>query len=72
MTLDDAMNVGIAVRNSDTPALAGLLARGKAFEVAEGTQVHSGGEIDYGICLVNIESGSQIGRRCYIPTNALR
>ena len=70
-TFDDAARIGIAVNRSDTAALAGLLARGNAFQVEKGTRVVSGGIVDMGISLVIINSGFQSGRKCYISTNAL-
>jgi hypothetical protein len=70
-SFDDAALIGIAVSRGDTAAIAGLLERGKAFQVEGGTRVTSGGEIDMGISLVHIESGYQVGRKCYISTNAL-
>jgi hypothetical protein len=69
---DDAGQIGIAVTRGDTAAIAGMLARGKAFQVEEGTLVVTGGEIDMGISRVHIESGFQAGRDCYISTNALK
>jgi hypothetical protein len=72
VSFDDAGMVGVAVSRGDTAALAGLLARGNAFQVEAGTRVISGGEIDMGISLVHIDSGFQAGRKCYISTNALR
>jgi hypothetical protein len=70
-SLDDAGQIGIAVTRGDTAAIAGMLARGKAFEVEKGTRVMSGGEIDMGISLTHVLSGYQVGRECYIPTRAL-
>lgn len=55
----------------DRAAIAGMLARGKAFQVERGVRVVTGGEIDMGISLAHIESGFQAGRKCYISTNAL-
>jgi hypothetical protein len=71
-SFEDAGQIGLAVANGDTPAIAGMLTRGKAFQVEGGTRVLSGGEIDMGISLVHITSGFQSGRKCYITTNALR
>jgi hypothetical protein len=71
-SFDDAGRIGIAVARGDTAALAGLLARGKAFQVAEGTSFVTGGEIDMGISLVRIESGYHAGRKCYVPTRVLQ
>jgi len=70
-SFDDAGEIGTAVSRGDTAALAGLLARGSAFQVEGGTRVISGGEIDMGISLVHIASGFQSGRKCYISTRAL-
>ena len=69
---DDAGHIATAVSRGDTAAIAGLLARGRAFQVEEGTRVHDAGWPDMGISTVYIESGSQVGRNCYISTNALR
>ena len=71
-SFDDAGQIAIAVSRSDTAAIAGMLARGNAFQVERGTQVVTGGETDMGLSLVHIESGFQAGRKCYLPTNALR
>jgi hypothetical protein len=71
-TFDDAGYIRIAANHADKEALAGLLARGKAFQVEGGTTVSAGVEIDAGISSVTVESGSQIGRTCYIPTRALK
>jgi hypothetical protein len=71
-TFDEAGYIGIAVSHGDKEALAGLLARGDAFQVEGGTTVSAGLEIDAGISSVTIESGSQIGRTCYISTRALQ
>jgi hypothetical protein len=72
VTFEDARRISIAVSRQDTMAVAGLLARGQAFEVEAGTRVVSGGEIDMGISLATIESGFQMGRKCYISTRALQ
>jgi hypothetical protein len=71
-SFDDAGMIGVAVSRGDTAALAGLIARGNAFQVEGGTRVISGGEVEMGISLVHVESGFQAGQKCYIATNALR
>ena len=63
VSFDDAGMVGVAVSRGDTAALAGLLARGNAYQVEAGTRVISGGEIEMGISLVHIDSGFQAGRK---------
>jgi hypothetical protein len=70
VTFDDAGMIGVAVYHKDTMALAGLLGRGKAFQVEQGTRIVTGGS-DMGISLGFIQSGFQAGRKCYISTNAL-
>ena len=67
---DDAGEIGIAVTRGDTAAVAGMLARGKAFQVEEGTLM-TGGEVDRGISLVHVDSGFHAGQKCYRSTNAL-
>ena len=72
VSLDDAGQVGIAVHDGDTAALAGLLARGRAFQVESGTRVVAAGGDSMGISSPHIESGVQAGRDCYISTRALQ
>jgi hypothetical protein len=72
VSFDDAGQIGIAVHDGDTAAIAGMLSRGKAFQVEGGTRVVAGGGNDKGISLVHIESGFQAGRDCYISTRALQ
>lgn len=70
--MDDAVEVGMAVKRGDTAAIAGLISRGKAYQVEAGTEVSQGIEIDFGISAVVVDSGYHVGRRCYIPTRAIR
>jgi hypothetical protein len=71
-SFDDAGQIGAAVTRGDSAAIAGMLARGKAFQVESGTRVVTGSETGMGISLVHIESGFQAGRKCYISTNTLK
>lgn len=71
-SFEDAGQVWLAVGRGDTPAVYGLLARGKAYEVAEGTRVLDTGVSDYGITGTIVKSGFHAGRKCYIAANALR
>jgi len=61
---DDAGDILRAYHDQDTPALAGLLMRGKAIELASGTKVHVVNREDVEAIL--IESGFHSGERCYI------
>ena len=71
-SFDDAVQIGMAVHDGDTAALAGMLSRGNAFQVEGGTRVVTGGGNDMGISFAHIESGFQAGRGCYISTRALQ
>lgn len=72
VTLDDEMTLGIAAKRDDRAAVLGLLARNRVYELAAGTRVFSGAEIEYGISRVRIDSGFHIGKDCYLFTNVMR
>ena len=71
-SFDDAGQIGLSVSRGDTTAIAGMIARGVAFQVEKDTEVTGGAKSDMGISLVHIDSGFQAGRKCYIATNALK
>ena len=52
-------------------ALAGLLARDRAFQVEEGTRVDAIVDADMGIVASRISSGFHVGEACYISRRAL-
>ena len=59
-----------AIAAADTEAVAGLLARGKALRLAEGTRVRMAGVMS-GEAYVRILSGYQAGETCWIPEGLL-
>ena len=65
-SLDDVAPVLEAYVHSDVAALAGLLARGKAIELEQGTRVTVVGARDAGVTPVLIDSGFHAGQRCYV------
>ena len=69
---EDAAEVWLAVGRGDTRAVAGLLARGKAYQVDAGTTVLDTGVSDAGIAGAIVKSGLHAGRRCYIAASALQ
>ena len=54
-----------AYKDSDVAALAGLISRGKAMKLDQGTKVYIAGR-DQGVHTVLIESGFHSGEKCYI------
>jgi hypothetical protein len=54
-----------AYKDSDVVALAGLIDRGKAIELAKGTRVYVVGRED-GVATVLVESGYHSGQKCYV------
>ena len=69
-SLDDAGAVLAAYSVSDSTTLTDLVARGKAFSLAEGVQLHVVSRGDR-ISRVRIESGTHISEYCWIPAELI-
>jgi hypothetical protein len=69
-SLEDAGTVLAAYSVSDSTTLTDLVARGKAFSLAEGVQLHVLSRGDR-ISRVRIESGTHIGERCWVPAQLI-
>lgn len=67
---EDAGSVLAAYSMSDSTTLTDLVARGKAFSLAEGIQLHILSRGDR-ISRVRIESGTHIGEHCWIPAGLI-
>jgi hypothetical protein len=71
-SLDDAMLMWQAVKRKDIEGVRGLIARGKAFEVQDGTEVRVMGGGDFGISPAIVETGAHVGDTCWAPDNDLK
>ena len=69
-SLEDAGTALAAYSVSDSTTLTDLVARGKAFSLAEGVQLHVVSRGDR-ISRVRIESGTHIGERCWVPAQLI-
>jgi hypothetical protein len=69
-SLEDAGSVLAAYSMSDSTTLTGLVARGKAFSLTEGVQLHILSRGDR-ISRVRIESGTHTGEHCWIPAGLI-
>jgi hypothetical protein len=65
-SLEDASSVLAAYSMSDLKTLKDLVARGKAFSLPEGTQLHILSRRDQ-VARVRVESGVRIGNHCWLP-----
>jgi zinc-ribbon domain len=63
----DAAKIYVAMRDQDLLAIAGLVDRGKAFEVHKGDHFTSLGHDRDGIGVVLITSGYHVHQVCYLP-----
>ena len=66
LSYDDVFPVLEAYAHNDAEALYGLLSRGKAIELKEGTRVYAGSPDRGGAVRVSIESGFHSGESCYV------
>src|SRR5512143_3564436 len=62
----DAALLYTAVEREDRATVYGLIERGKAFQLAKGTQVHTVGSLN-GFTMIGLESGRYAGERCWLP-----
>ena len=65
-SLEDAGSVLAAYSMSDSTTLTDLVARGKAFSLAEGVRLHILSRRDR-VARVRIESGAHWGKQCWLP-----
>jgi hypothetical protein len=65
-SLEDAGSVLAAYSMSDSRTLNDLVARGKAFSLAEGVRLHILSRRDR-VARVRIESGAHEGKHCWLP-----
>lgn len=70
-SLDDVVNVLEAYRSRDSEALMGLVGRGKARLLKEGTRLYVAGNYEHQLSVL-IESGAESGERCWIDSSFVR
>lgn len=67
----DAMTAYLAVAREDREGVDGLIQRGKAIVLAKGVQVRTIGSME-GYTMIRVESGAQIGTRCWLPDQIVK
>ena len=67
----DATRIYQAIQREDRAAVLGMLARRKAMRLEKGVTVRTIGSVD-GLTMIRVESGANIGERCWIPDRIVK
>ena len=67
----DAALLYAAVDRQDRATVYGLIERGKAFQLAKGTRVHTVGSSG-GLTMIGLESGRFAGESCWLPDRIVK